>query len=321
MAARRIPPIQGLLAFESLARLRSVRLAAEELNVTPSAISHRIRQVETQLSIQLFARSDFRLTAEGAEYLACVRPALGTLQRVPGRVAEVSHAHLRLAATPTFARELLLPRLAAFRRAHPGIELTVEVVVPLLDLATRSDVQIRFGTGQYPDLESIRVLSDVVYPVCSPEYLDEAGPFDAFDDDETIGRARLIRSTIDPWRTWFDACGLARHEPRAGSQFNDLGLALDAAAAGFGVALTRDRLGRAWLDSGRLVRLSPRSAPSTHQHYICWKPGTLHRPECSTFVAWLCAEMATLCAGQGPLLPQRVSHQETASHIEESSVR
>ncbi|HEY2929185.1 LysR substrate-binding domain-containing protein, partial [Piscinibacter sp.] len=104
---------------------------------------------------------------------------------------------------------------------------------------------------------------------------------------ESVARARLIRSPLEPWRTWFDACGIDLPEPREGSQFNDVGLMLDAAVAGFGVALTRSKLGLAWLDSGRLVRLSPRAVPSPHHHHICWKPGTLDRWECAAFVEWL----------------------------------
>src|SRR2546427_13162653 len=123
MAGQRIPPIQCLLSFEALARLRSVSQAADELSVTPSAVSHRIRQLETQLRRKLFARADFSLTAEGATYLAQVRPALAALAQAPGSSSDPGATKLRLAGTPTFSREILLPRLAMVRHAHPGIEL------------------------------------------------------------------------------------------------------------------------------------------------------------------------------------------------------
>jgi DNA-binding transcriptional LysR family regulator len=135
MAPPRIPPIHCLLSFEALARLRSVTLAADELDVTPSAVSHRMRQLESQLGVRLFVRNDF-------------------------------------------------------------------------------------------------TLSDEVVPVCSPEYLNVAGSFDGFDAIERVTHARLIRSPLESWNTWFRACGIALPEPRAGAQFNDLGLMLDAAAAG-----------------------------------------------------------------------------------------
>ncbi|MEJ8855042.1 LysR substrate-binding domain-containing protein [Variovorax robiniae] len=293
-APPRIPPIQGLLAFEAVARLRSVTLAAEELAVTPSAVSHRIKQLESQLALKLFARNDFGLSTDGAAYLARVREALAALQQVPGR-ADAGRApvtRLRVAVTPTFSRQLLLPRLALFRHAYPEIELTLQVAIPVQNVtAEEADIELRFGSGPFADRESMHLLSDEVCPACSPDYLNEAGPFDGFDTAASIARARLIRSPLEPWRTWFKACGITQAEPSAGAQFNDLGLALDAAVAGFGVVLLRLRLGQAWLDSGRLVRLSRNSVRSPHDYFLCWKPGTLQRWECAAFVDWLRAAL------------------------------
>lgn len=288
MPPPRIPPIQNLLAFEALARLRSVNRAGAELAVTPSAVSHRLRQLESQLGTALFARGSFTLTADGASYLAQVRPALQALQQMPGPRATATAARLKLAVTPTFSRAVLLPRLAGFRRAYPEIELVLQVAIPLLDVkAEEADLEIRYGTGPYAGVEQLRILSDEVVPVCSPDYLNEAGPFDGFDTLEQVSRARLIRSPLESWNTWFRACGIALPEPRAGAQFNDVGLMLDGAAAGFGVALMRLKLGRAWLDNGRLVRLSPRQVASPNHHFLCWKPGVLERWECAAFVDWL----------------------------------
>ena len=287
----RIPPIQALLAFEAVARLRSVSQAAEELSVTPSAVSHRIRQLESQLGFKLFAgRGEFQTSTEGAAYLLRVREALAALQDRPVAVSvDPAPARLRVAVTPTFSRQLLLPRLALFRHAYPDIELMLQVAIPIHNVtAEEADIELRFGTGPFPDRQSMHLLSDEVCPVCSPEYLREAGPFDPnFSTEESIGRAHLIRSPLEPWRTWFRACGVGLPEPASGNQFNDLGLVLDAAVAGFGVALMRLRLGQSWLDSGRLVRLAPHSVRSPHDYFLCWKPGTLERWECAAFVDWL----------------------------------
>lgn len=292
----RIPPIAGLQAFEAVARLRSVSGAAEELSVTPSAISHRLRQLETQLGRRLFARHDFTLSAEGAAYLAHVRVGLQALARLPGQEAPAGQtgARLRLAVTPTFSRQILLPRLAAFRRDYPEIDLVLQVAIPLADLkAEDTDLEIRYGVGSFGDLEHVRVLSDRVTPVCSPAYEAEAGPFEGrFETLADVERARLIRSALVPWGDWFRACGIAMPEPSEGAQFNDVGLMLDAAVAGFGVTLARLRLAEEWLASGRLVRLSPKSVPSPFHHALCWKPGTLQRWECQTFVDWLVRVLA-----------------------------
>ncbi len=295
MASNRLPPTHCLQAFEALARLRSVSAAADELHVTPSAVSHRMKQLETLLGARLFGRNDFTLTADGAAYLAQVRAALAALQPLPwAGERTAAPARLRLAVTPTFSREILLPRLAAFRRAWPEVELTLQVAIPFLDVtAEDADLEVRFGTGPYAGVEQVRLLSDEVTPVCSPDYAAEHGPFDdGFASAGEVSRVRLIRSPLEPWGTWFRAAGLVLPEPREGAQFNDVGLMLDAAAAGFGVTLMRLTLGAAWLASGRLVRLSERSVPSPHHHFLCWKPGTLARWECAAFVDWLRTALA-----------------------------
>jgi DNA-binding transcriptional LysR family regulator len=294
MAASRIPPIHCLQAFEALARLRSVTAAAEALSVTPSAVSHRMRQLETQLGVRLFLRGDFSPSPQGAAYLDQVRLALHALRQMPGQPQDGAPvARLRLAVTPTFSRQILMPRLAAFRRSYPEVELVLQVAIPLLDVkAEDADLEIRFGAGPYPGVEQVRVLSDVVFPVCSPDYEAEAGPFEhQFERACEVQRVRLIRSPLVPWGVWFTACGIQLPEPREGAQFNDVGLMLDAAAAGFGVTLTRGKLAADWLDSGRLVRLSPRNVVSPFHHYLCWKPGALERWECAAFVDWLSAAL------------------------------
>ena len=162
-----------------------------------------------------------------------VRPALRALAQVPGPVSGSSATRLRLAVTPTFSRQILLPRLALFRHAYPDIELILQVAIPFLGTtAEDADLEIRFGSGGYSGVRELRILSDEVFPVCSPEYLHEFGPFDGFESARSVARARLIRSPLEPWRTWFDACAIDLPEPREGSQFSDVGLMLDAAVAG-----------------------------------------------------------------------------------------
>ncbi len=105
----------------------------------------------------------------------------------------------------------------------------------------------------------------------------EHGPFERPEDLEGLP---LLRSPLEPWRTWFAAAGLDWAEPSEGSQFNDMGLMCDAAAAGMGVALVRLKLGAPWLDHGTLVRLFDIEAPSPHAHYLCWRTGAMDRWEC-----------------------------------------
>ena len=287
-AAKRIPPIQCLLTFEALARLRSVTQAAEELFVTPSAVSHRVKQLEQIIGTKLFGRADFSLTTEGSEYLAHVREGLTTLQKFPGAAGQSANPgkrKLRLAVTPTFSRSILIPRLRQFTEAYPEIDLTLQVSIPLLDVvAEDADLMVRFGTGRYADVEHVCLMQDEVTPLASPAYVREHGPFDSPEDLE--GQA-LLRSPLEPWRTWFAANQQDWPEPLEGSQFNDIGLMCDAAAAGMGIALVRLKLGAPWLDNGSLVRLYERNVASPHAHYLCWRTGMMDRWECAAFAEWL----------------------------------
>ena len=300
----RIPPIQCLLTFEALARLRSVTHTAEELCVTPSAVSHRIKQLEQLVGMRLFGRSDFSLTTEGSEYLSHVREALAMLERFPGRTPSLSRRKLRVAVTPTFARSILMPRLRQFTSAYPEIDLSLHVNIPLLDVvAEDADLTIRYGAGRYADLESVCIMKDIISPLASPAYIEEFGPFRSVQD---LQNAKLLRSPLEPWRTWFAAHDLDWPEPMDGSSFNDVGLACDAAAQGLGVALVRLQLAQPWLANGSLVRLFERSIPSPHAHYLCWRTGNMDRWECSTFARWLQESLQQDVSVAEAATPQRV---------------
>ena len=286
----RIPPIQCLLTFEALARLRSVTQAAEELCVTPSAVSHRIRQLELIIGTKLFGRADFSLTTEGSEYLAHVREGLAALERFPGRDGTQGKRKLRVAVTPTFSRSILMPRLRSFIEAYPEVDLTLQVSIPLLDVvAEDADLMIRFGSGRYADVEHLCLMTDEVTPLASPTYIRENGPFES---TEELLAAKLIKSPLEPWRTWFLAHGVDAPEPPDGSSFNDIGLMCDAAAQGLGIALVRLKLGLPWLENGTLARISDRSVPSPHAHYLCWRTGAMERWECAAFADWLKKSLA-----------------------------
>jgi DNA-binding transcriptional LysR family regulator len=270
--------------------LRSVTQAAEELCVTPSAVSHRVKQLEQIIGTKLFGRADFSLTTEGNEYLAHVREGLVSLQRFPSASNPSGRRKLRLAVTPTFARSVLMPRLKTFLDAYPEIDITLQVSIPLLDVvAEDADLTVRFGTGRYSDVEHVCLAKDEVTALASPAWLRENGPFSSAEDLQGVA---LLRSPLEPWRTWFAAHNLDWPEPMDGSSFNDIGLMCDAAAQGLGVGLIRTKLGAPWLESGQLVRLFERSVPSPHAHYLCWRTGTMERWECATFADWLKSVLA-----------------------------
>jgi DNA-binding transcriptional LysR family regulator len=291
----RVPNIQGLLAFEALARHRNVTKVAEDLHITPSAVSHRIRQIEEQLKFKLFIRKDFSLTPEGEAYLKRVREALAILQVTEPLGPLGERTTLRLAVTPTFSRQVLMPRLSMFRHRYPEIDLVLQVSIPLFNVVSQdTDLEVRFGQWPFQDRESVHLMADYLTPACSPNYLNEVGSLAGFDQDEIVARALLVHSELEPWETWFDHCKLDKQRLKTTAKFNDLGLLYDAAAAGLGVCLARTRLGAAWLESGRLIRLSDHALPAPNHHYLCWKPGVAERWECAAFIEWLTSEMQQL---------------------------
>ena len=202
-----------------------------------------------------------------------------------GQSANPGKRKLRLAVTPTFSRSILIPRLRQFTEAYPEIDLTLQVAIPLLDVvAEDADLMVRYGVGHYADVEHLEIARDVYTPVASPSFLRQHGPITKPEDLQELP---LLRSPLESWRPWFQGAGLDWAEPSEGSQFNDVGLLCDAAAAGMGVAPVRLKLGAPWLDNGTLVRLFDLDVASPHAHYLCWRTGTMDRWECQAFAEWL----------------------------------
>jgi len=264
----RLPSIDGLRAFEAAARLGSLERAADELHITASAVGKRIATVEELLGTPLFTRGHkaLALTATGKEYLAQVSGALGLLAAMPlhQRVAQRS-ARLRITAPPTFARQILVPHLEQFTRAHPHTELEVLLSIPYLD-AGESDADIEVRHGLVPANGTL-LMHDLVLPVAAPSLLARLAPMRVPAD---LAQAQLLRTPLEPWAPWFAAAGLDSPEPSHGPRLVDLGLTLEAAVSGQGVALARPSLARGWLASGALVVLpfGITAVPATQYHLL-----------------------------------------------------
>jgi LysR family glycine cleavage system transcriptional activator len=283
---KRLPPLHCLQALEAVARHGSVVGAADELCVTPSAVSHRLKQFELWLGQPLIARPQpLKLTPHAVQYAEAARVALAGLAALPAPRAE-AQPRLMVAVPPTFARNILVPRLAAFTAAHPTIELELHLTIPLLDVkAGEADVEVRFGGGQYADAGAPEpLLAEPVFPVAAPTYLRRAGPFST---PASLKTAHLLRSPLEPWRPWFVAAGLDWPEPTHGVQFNDLGLLMEAAVAGQGIALGRRTIIHHWLQAGLLVPVSELEAESPHAYWLLVEPADLARGEVRAFVEWL----------------------------------
>lgn len=285
----RLPSLDALRAFEAAARLGSFERAADELAVTASAIGKRVAALEALIGIELLQRGGkaLALTATGRDYLAQVRPALTLLMAVPQHRRPAQRTRkLRVSSPPTFARQVLVPALGEFGRAHPEVELEVVLSIPFLDLRPgEADVEIQHAPPGLPGWTVL--MHDVVLPVAAPA-LAEGRSCRAPAD---LAHWPLLRTPLEPWTPWFRAAGLDWPEPAGGPMLVDLGLTLEAAVAGQGVALARPSLAGAWLASGTLRPLFALSAEPAQQY------GLRHGPndDAAVFADWLggrCARLA-----------------------------
>ena len=287
--ATRLPPVHALSAFEAAARLSSFAMAAEELCITPSALSHRIRLLEDFAGERLFLRDgrSISLSEFGRRYLEVVRGALRTLTDfpMPYRSAQVQ-PRVKVTAPPTFARYLLLPRLAEFTRQHPEIAVELFVSVPLYDLSlSESDVEIRFGAGKYPNIVTAKLFEEPAFVVASPRYLAQIPVLRVPAD---LRQATLLRSALEPWQPWFEAAGLDWAEPTGGVRVDDLGLLLEAIKHGHGIGLSREHFARDMLARGEIVRLFDiQLATPPHAYYVVYDQQVRARPEVALFIDWL----------------------------------
>jgi DNA-binding transcriptional LysR family regulator len=287
--ATRIPPVHALSAFEAAARHGSFALAAEELCITPSALSHRIRLLEEFVGERLFLRDgrNVGLSEFGRRYLDVVRQALRTLTDFPmPRRAASAQPRIKLTLPPTFARYMLVPRLASFTQAHPDVAVEIYLSVPLYDLSTaESDVEVRFGAGKYPNLQSDMLFAEPTFAVASPAYLKQVGVINTPADLE---KATLIRSALEPWQPWFEAAGLDWPEPATGIRVDDLGLLLELIKHGHGVGLTREHFAREMMERGEIVRLFDLQMDTPpHAYYVVYEKAIRDRPEVSLFLDWM----------------------------------
>lgn len=285
----RIPPVHALSAFEAAARLGSFASAANELCITPSALSHRIRLLEEMVGERLFVREGRTLSLSefGRAYLDVVRQALRTLTAFPLRPSEPQDdSRVKITLPPTFARYMMIPRLGEFRRLHPTINIDIFLSVPLYDLSlSESDIEVRFGAGNYPDLMSEQLVIEPAFAVASPAYLASIPPLRSPAD---LRHASLVRSALEPWQPWFAVAGLDWPEPTTGVRVDDLGLLLELIRHGHGVGLTREQFARDMLARGEVVRLFDLqlSAPP-HVYYMVYPAHSAERPQVALLLDWM----------------------------------
>ena len=296
---RRLPPLNALRAFEAAARHLNFSRAADELSVTPGAVSQQIQNLEDYVGAALFKR-----TPKGLLLTDAAQTALPALREAFDRLAEaaslltaaVDGRRLTLTAPPSFAAKWLVPRLGAFEQAHPQVDVWLSAGIELVDLtAGEVDVAIRYGSGRYPGLEVRRLMSETVIPVISPELLKEQ-PLSAPEDLKNHvllhdGSPDLDDSCPD-WSMWLAARGVRGVEGMRGPRFNQSSLVIEAAANGRGVALAKLTLAQADLDAGRLVAPLQIATAVDFAYYLVHPKAKGRLPQVKAFISWIEAEAA-----------------------------
>ena len=290
--ARHVPPLNVLAAFEAAARHHSFARAAEELHVTDSAISHRIRLLEESVGEKLFIRtgSGLVLTGKGTCYLAAVQEALATLENAAATLGSSSRKSLRISIGPALARNWLVARLGEFYRLNRGVDLEISATKLSGDKTAvlksgEADVAIRYGkASDWSGYETVELLAGNLFPVCSPGYRKSAG---GLSKPKDLLKAALLRLPGQPWKPWFRAAGLNSIEPHTGPLYSDADLLLDAAVSGQGVALARSMLVGEHLSSGRLVMPFDISIPAPLSYFAVYRSESNGRAEVAALLEWL----------------------------------
>jgi len=288
-----LPPLAWLRAFEAAARLGNFTRAAEELLITPAAVSYQVRHLEQQLGYPLFDRvhRELALTRLGQTYLPTVEKAFSDLSIATVSVfGERARQRVRFRCLNSFGQLWMIPRISAFLNAHPGVELQMisaswaETLSPEL-----FDIDIRFGDGSWTDGAVEFLRNDPIIPVCHP---DLALPEGAPDVAALAEASRLdIMGVVDTWESFFRGFGQAA-PGRNGLQVDQTLSALELAARGHGHALVLETLAQPYLDSGELIRATDRKVKSRHSYYLVTNgPRQALSPDAQLFCGWLIREL------------------------------
>jgi LysR family glycine cleavage system transcriptional activator len=294
MDRRRLPPLNALRAFEAAARHMNFSRAADELSVTPGAVSQQIQNLEDYIGAPLFKR-----TPKGLLLTDAAQTALPALREAFDRLAEAASLltaaeegrRLTVSAAPSFAAKWLVPRLGRFEAAHPEIDVWLSAGLELVDFTSGEiDLAIRYGSGRYPGLEVARLLGETVSPVVSPRLLNET-PLNELSD---LGQHTLLHDgspdaddSCPDWAMWLAARGVRGVDGARGPRFNQSSLVIEAAVNGRGVALAKQTLAQADLDAGRLVQPFNIETAVDFAYYIVHPKAKGRLSQVKAFVGWL----------------------------------
>lgn len=281
-----LPPLNGLRAFEAAARVGSFVGAAQELHVSPSAISRLVKLLEQRLGAQLFDRlaNGLVLTERGMAYLSDVSGAFQRIAQATERLKAAGGSALVIGAGPTLAMRWLIPRLATFQTENPDIDVRLSTAIADADpLRPDWTAAIRIGDGAWPGLSSRFLFTADLFPVCAPSV---AKRLRAPSDLEQATILRVANAPED-WPLWLEACGVRDASLKHARHFDYAAFALQAAVDGLGVAMARAPFVADDLAAGRLVRPFKLAVPKGKGWYLVYRPVQENNPALRAFRDWL----------------------------------
>lgn len=289
MSAPRLP-LTALRVFEAAARRGSFLRAAEELAITPGAVSRQIKALETELAVRLFERFNraVRLTEAGRTLAEGVGRGLREMEAAVEQARNLRKGPLVVTAMHSFAARWLVPRLHHLHARHPDIQVLVSADDAAVDLMRDGyDVAIRFGHGPYPGFSAHKLVSLFLYPVCTPELRDKLPLREPRDLAKAMLLADVNLAFGEPaWAEWLELAGVSDVDWRRGQLFSNVYLAIEAALAGRGVALAEEALVIDELNAGRLVKPFDIELPSPFSQWIITLPEKADRPDIRRFRTW-----------------------------------
>lgn len=284
--------MSALRAFEAVARQLSFTRAATELNLTQTAVTHQIRNLETTLGLRLFERgpNGISLTDPGQTYLRSVRAALIEIAAASDRLSRYQDdTVLNLQCLGTYAIKQLIPRLVEFRARNPQITLRIQTMQHFApDMRLDFDVAIWHGAGDWQGVRADRLTTDVIFPVCSPALLQREGPFKSV---EALADTTIIRTSSaivpDEWPFWLEAAGLRDLNFQSQINCDSLMTSLQAAIDGLGVMLGRSTIVEHDLREGRLVEPFNLRQSSPNGYFLVSPTRSIHLSKVEAFRGWL----------------------------------
>lgn len=289
-----LPPIANLQAFEAVARRRSFALAAAELHLTASAVSHQIARLESQLNIRLFERSahGVRLSPAGEHYLLHVGAALSAISTATDDLRQGIRNSLYVHSAPSLASLWLMPRLHRFAQAYPDISLNLSAAHTPSDFALgQADIDLRYGVPQWGDLVVEPLFEEAIVPMASPAFIKAH----KLTRIEQLLEVPLIQSNVSvvQWSDWFNRFTRLRAPERFPVRFDRAQMSLDAATQGLGVALESVVNAGGHLADGKLKMIFGQDkAIRVKAHFAVYPERHGKRPAVEAFLSWLHGEAA-----------------------------